>query len=390
MPGSDEPAQATRPALATAGGLLLAVALLQIAQQVIGVFSPRPSIQVALVVAVGLAALTAERMRAAQGSRDPIALISGAVCLAALALAGVIWATSGFSTPPRPTLGAQVDDIRDKLRARGYAVTHRRLALQEDAASHLFVAGRPSIDASRRPSDEIFIYDNDHGTLRQALDFRPKLTSPELPNAASGAKFSLWAVNDIDGDGQREVLASWDTNMGGAEFQRVPVLVSRRPKARYAVTPVLDVHALGGSASEGLMTYGFGPAGRRGSPSIWVSDLALDNERRLLDRAGTLATSVVSPEDPHRLAATVVPADANGRRAFGIPRKIRFWQIDVGGERPRALPMCVLGSSRRNLLIAAADFQTSAYLGRPLADALSRGGTGLGDFHDNVCGDPAL
>src|SRR4051794_4330082 len=389
MPGSDEPAQATRPALATAGGLLLAVALLQIAQQVIGVFSPRPSIQVALVVAVGLAVLTAERMRAAQGSRDRVALISGAVCLAALAAAAVIWATAGFSTPPKPTLSAQIDHVRDKLRAQGYTVTHRMLALHEGGASHLFVAGRPNVDADRRPSDAIAIYDDDHGLLRQTLAFRPKVTLPDLQNAATGTKFSLAAVVDIDGDGQRELLASWDTNLGGAEFQRVPVLVSRRAKG-YAVTPLLDVRSIGRSASSGLSTYGFGPARGVGAPSVWVSDLALDNERRLLDRAGTLATSVVSQTDPHRLTATAVPADVNGRRAFGIARKIRFWQIDLDGGRPRARPMCVLGSPRRKLLIAAADFRSNAYLGRPLADALSRAGTGLGDFHDDVCGDPAV
>jgi hypothetical protein len=42
-PGEDT--SAARPALATAGGLLVALALLQIAQRVIGVFHPRASIQ---------------------------------------------------------------------------------------------------------------------------------------------------------------------------------------------------------------------------------------------------------------------------------------------------------------------------------------------------------
>jgi hypothetical protein len=37
--------------VATAGGLLVALALLQIAQQVIGVFDPRASIQATLIVA---------------------------------------------------------------------------------------------------------------------------------------------------------------------------------------------------------------------------------------------------------------------------------------------------------------------------------------------------
>ena len=61
----DRAASKARPALATAGAIALSVGLLEIAQQVIGVFSPRRPIQIALIVAVGLAALTAERLRAA-------------------------------------------------------------------------------------------------------------------------------------------------------------------------------------------------------------------------------------------------------------------------------------------------------------------------------------
>ena len=390
MPGSDEPTQATRPAIATAGGLLLAIALLQIAQQVIGVFSPRPTIQAALVIAVGLAALTAERIRSGRGPRDRVALISGAVCLVALAAAGVIWASSGFSTPPKPTVSAQVDDIRDKLRAEGFTVTYRKLPLHQGARSHLFVAGRPRLDANRRPSDEIFLYDEDHGILRRVLDFRPRLTLPDQQNAATGATFSLGAVNDVDGDGQGEVLASWDTNLGGEEFQRVPVLISRRTAGRYAVTPLLDVRSLDRSATDGLLTYGFGPSGRPGSPSVWVSELALDEQRRFLARDGTLAASVVAFRDPHRLALTVVPAPRKGRRAVGIPRKVRFWTIDLGGTRPRTQPLCILGAPLGKLPVAAAALQSKAYLGRPLAAVLHRSGGGLGDWHEDVCGDPAL
>jgi hypothetical protein len=388
MPGSDEPAQATRPALATAGGLLLAVALLQIAQQVIGVFSPRPAIQAALVVAVGLAALTAERVRSG-GTRDRIAVISGSVCLAALAATAVIWATSGFSTPAKPSVAAQVDDIRNGLRARGFTVAYRKLPLHAGAPSHLFVAGRPKVDANRRPSDEVFLYDDDHGTLRQVLDFRPKVTLPDAGNAAAGTQFALTSVRDLDGDGQKELLASWATQMEDVEFQRVPVLIARRG-GRYAVTPLLAVRSLDRSAGEGLPTYGFGPARGPSSPSIWVSELALDAQRLFLARDGTLATSVVAPEDPHRLAATAVPADANGKRAFGIPRKVRFWTIELEGARPRLRPLCILGGPSGSVLVPSADFESNAYLGRPLAEGLRRANRGLGDWHDDICGDPAL
>jgi hypothetical protein len=60
MARATQVAPAARPGLVTAGGLLVAVALLQIAQQAIGAFSPRPSIKVAIVIGVGLAALNVE------------------------------------------------------------------------------------------------------------------------------------------------------------------------------------------------------------------------------------------------------------------------------------------------------------------------------------------
>jgi hypothetical protein len=390
MSAHDEAAPATRPALATAGGLLLAVALLQIAQQVIGVFSPRPSIQAGLVVAVGLAVLTAERLRsAASGSLDRVAVVSGLVCLAALAATGVIWATSGFSTPAKPTVAAQVDDIRAALHARGYKVTYHKLLLGQGAASHLFVAGRPKLDANRRPSDEVLLYDNDHGELRRVLDFRPAVTLTDAQNAAAGATFTRSAVEDLDGDGQKELLASWDTNRAGAEYQRVPVLIARQRQGRYAVTPLLDTRSLDSAVTDGLPTYGFGPAGGRGSPSVWVSDLALDEQRGFLPRDGTLATSVVSA-DPHQLALTAIPADANGRRVPGIPRTVRFWTIDLSGARPVTRPLCILGAPLGAVPVPEPAFRSTAYLRQPLADALLRAGGGLGEWHDDVCGDPAL
>ena len=56
-----------RAGLVAAGALVVAVAGLQIAQGAISAFSPRPVIQAALVVGVGLAALAAELVR--PGSR---------------------------------------------------------------------------------------------------------------------------------------------------------------------------------------------------------------------------------------------------------------------------------------------------------------------------------
>jgi len=353
-----EETSAARPALVTAGGLLVAVALLQIGQQVIGVFDPRPAIQAALIVAVGLAALAAERRSAGRAWRgDRIALAAGLGCAAALATAGVVWATAGFSTPSTPTVAEQVDAIRAGLRRDGARVTYRRLRLHQGPPSHVFVAAAPSRSA------ELRIYDDVRGSLERRLAFRPDVHVPPAGRAVAAA-FRVESVRDLDGDGQREILGVYETNPAGAEYQRVPVLISRSSgTARYAIAPLLPVAALGRAAA-GLPALRFGSA-----DVVWVADLALDPGRRFVPGQATLATRVVLPRgDPHGLAVTV-----RGR----VPRHVRFWALEGTPTR------CVRGGPR-TLELASDDV-----LGEPLADAMAAAGLAVGDYVDGRCLEPA-
>lgn len=210
------------------------------------------------------------------------------------------------------------------------------------------------------------------------------------PSQPMPASFNLVTVRDIDGDGQKEVLASYDTNRAGREFQRVPVVISRQPaEERYIVTPLLAIRSLGRAASAGLPTYGFGQAGRRGALSVWVSDLALDPGRLFLAGHATLATSVVLPEgDPQHLSLGVEPAARGGGQAYVIPRHVRFWRLDLQHTRPRALPLCVQHPTETGVRVSARSPDATAFLGRPLADAMSTAQIGLGDFLDGRCTDP--
>jgi hypothetical protein len=341
-PGEDT--SAARPALATAGALLVALALLQIGQQVIGVFNPRASIQVTLIVAVGLAALAVERRG------DRVGIAATACAAVALAATGAIWATSGFSTPQQPSLAAQVDRIRADLRASGAKVAYRRLRLHQGAASHVFVVSRPG------RSDEVRIYDAAGGALRRRLAFRPEIRFPESERTFP-TRFVIRTVRDLDGDGQREILAHWEANLAGEEFQRAPVLVSRSSgSGRYAVRPLLPVQSLR-EAADGLPALRFNSA-----DVVWVSDYALDEEH-FVPGAATLATRTVGP-DPHGLGLTV---------AHRFPPTVRFW--DLGRGRAR----CVRGGPRR-----VADTPS---LGKGLADAMADAGLFVGEYVDGICGE---
>jgi hypothetical protein len=337
-----EDTSAARPALATAGGLLVALALLQIGQQVVGVFNPRASIQVTLIVAVGLAALAVER----RGDRIGVAAAAGAAV--ALAATGAIWATSGFSTPEQPSVGAQVDRIRADLRAGGAEVVYRRMRLHESAASHVFVIRRPG------RSDEVRIYDAVDGALRRRLAFRPEIRFPESEQTFP-TRFVIRVVRDLDGDGQREILGHWEANQAGEEFQRAPVLIARSSgSGRYAVRPLLPVRALRETA-DGLPTLRFDS-----TEVVWVSDYALDEEH-FVPGSATLATRTVGP-DPHHLGVAV---------AHRLPPTVRFWDLARGRAR------CVRGSPRR-----VADTPS---LGKGLADAMAGAGLAVGDYIDGVC-----
>jgi hypothetical protein len=339
-PGED--ASAARPALATAGGLLVALALLQIAQQVIGVFNPRASIQATLIVAVGLAALAVER------KRDRVGLVATVGAAAALAATALIWATSGFSVPAQPSIAAQVDRVRADLTRGGGKVAYRRLRLHQGPASHVFVT-----EAAGR-SDEVRIYDAVGGLLRRRLVFRPEIRFPESERVVHTA-FRILTVRDVDEDGQREILGDWSANLAGEEHQRAAVLLSRSSRtARYAVRPLLPVLTLRESA-DGLPTLRFNSVAL-----VWVSEFALDEEH-FVPGSATLATRTVG-EDRHGLGVAV-------QNRF--PPTVRFWDLEKSRAR------CVRGSPRR--------VGDTPSLGKGLADAMAEAGLAVGDYIDGRC-----
>ena len=83
------------------------------------------------------------------------------------------------------------------------------------------------------------IYDEVDGSLELQLTYRPEVTQIPPTETPIATAFRLDTIADIDGDGQDEVLGSYEANLTGTEYQRVPVLIARESGEGYLVTPLL-------------------------------------------------------------------------------------------------------------------------------------------------------
>jgi hypothetical protein len=384
-----------RPALATAGGVLLAVALLQTVGQILSAFNPRPSVQAALAAAVGLGALTAERLREGHGRRERVALGAAGGCLGAVGAAAAISLTAGFSKPAPVPVSEQVAALRATLTRAGYDVAYRQLSLAEGKPVHLLVlTRRPRSVLSAPPvSDEVRLYGLTGGKLHQLLAYRPRVIpygvdnrGRRTPVGPHPGRFHVVSVVDINGDGQREVVGSWDLNLAGIEHQRLAVMLWRAPASgRYTITPLLSAAPLG-LAADGLDTFNFGPPGSV-APAVWALTMRLDTDELFVPEAATLASTVPMPEaDPWKLIFRVGVAPA-GKRAPSFVLGVRLWRIDVGDTgRPRVRPLCPLGG-QPNLgpFSIAVTNSPALLLGAPLARAITTAGIGVGELIRGQC-----
>ena len=369
-----------RAGLVAAGALVVAVAGLQIAQGAISAFSPRPVIQAALVVGVGLAALAAELVRTGEPSTRNVAIGAGVGCVVSLGAGLVIAIASGFSPPDPEPVGAQVARARKGLVRQGLEiVAFRRVRLHEGAVSYLFVVRRTS---ARGPADSVRIFDDAGGHLRPALTLAPRVASG---NVGLHTRFHLTTIRDLDGDGQPEILGSFDTNEAGEEFQRVPVLIAHASAAdRYVVTPLLRTSALDPAARAGLPTYRFAAGAGRLAPSAWVGDLAVDDGHVFLPDGVTLATTVVPRNEPSPVFdLAVVPPGGSA----DFPVHVRFWRLVTDGGRARLRPLCLRGAHGATVVRSRG---AGSFLDRPpararLAAGMEATGVRLGEFGQGRC-----
>lgn len=153
---------------------------------------------------------------AARRERDPALAFGVAATAAAALLLAVVVGEGGWAERVAPPISAQLADIRrDAERAGAATVVTRdqRLHGGEDR-SHSFVL-RPAAAGS----DELRIYDEVDGYLRQRLRFEPRtggvepgggLFNPlpsELRAGVADYRLSLSDPLDVDGDGKLELVA---------------------------------------------------------------------------------------------------------------------------------------------------------------------------------------
>ena len=326
------------------------------------------------------------RLRARPVRTSLIVVGVGALVAAAIAASGGVFDGSSDGK----TAAEQVDGIRATLQEEGFKVEYREVKLHQGAPSHLFIASKLDAQGAKAESDEVRIYDDVDGSLELQLTYRPEVAQPPPPGTPIATAFQLRTIADIDSDGQDEILGSYEANLAGEEYQRIPILIARESGEGYLATPLLPTASFEREVTAGLPTFSFGPAGGQRASTVWASDLALDTRSRFPPHReiATLVTRVVAPGrgDPG-LTLKVDPPVATGLLSLYV----RFWAVEMLGPTPQVTPLCVrsAGVVPEPLPVRTRSEDIEALLGKPLADAMTRGNLELGDFIDGQCVEPA-
>jgi hypothetical protein len=162
----------------------------------------------------------------------PAVLLAGGAGLAAVVIALVL-VVKGFSTPTPPPMAAQIAELERDAAKQGQFV--RPLVSQAvdlhgtGLESHVFafVAANPR-RGDPLPSEEVRVYDDEDGWLREAFRFRP---------ADAGVKFEFRGARDVDRDGATEIIGAFAPPDGRNAM--LPVALDWQSlEQRYALVPL--------------------------------------------------------------------------------------------------------------------------------------------------------
>jgi hypothetical protein len=274
--------------------------------------------------------------------------------------AGVAWIAT--RDEDGASVADQIDDVRASLSGARLVPRHRELRLHEGGPSHLFVANTPATGATR----EIRIYDEVDGSLEERLSLRPRVR--EAPRAFS---FHTERVADLNGDGQREIVASYEHNPAGVEYVRIPLLIARDSgSGAYRTAAILAPERVT-AADRRTIQRSFPVATveglRKSAPSTtWmVADFIVDRGRwPAWDRVLTVSD----------------------------PEGVGFWALRLRNTSLELLPLCPFppDPARRGFLVGRAPpdpWDAAAFLRRSLITATS-GGSALGTGVAGRCSEP--
>ncbi len=162
----------------------------------------------------------------------PARMLAGGAGLAAIAIVLVLVA-AGFSTPTPPPIGVQIAELERRAAADGQfvrPVVGKGVDLHgtgEESRVFTFTVANPQ-RGDPAPSDEVRVYDDDGGWLRQALRFRP---------ADPGVKFEFRGARDVDGDGAEEIIGAFSAP--DARYAMLPVAIDWQSLSqRYEIVPL--------------------------------------------------------------------------------------------------------------------------------------------------------
>lgn len=257
------------------------------------------------------------KQRIGRFSSDPVLGAALALTLVAAGALGLLVAREGFSVR---SVGDQLDQIREDTARKGRHVALFRTAELHgfQARSHILV-----IRSSNDEPDELRIYDEgDDGDLVRKLAFKP------VDRALRFAGLELLPADDLDGDGNRELIGNYFFTAGSSvSAVQVPFVVTFQA-GRYAVSPLLaEPPELAASFRGRRLT-------RQDAYRTGYS-LAVSNGRPL---RGYGVTSFTLQPESRRLVTGVAQIEEG--EPFRTHLAVSLYGIDIRGSAPVLAPSC--------------------------------------------------
>jgi hypothetical protein len=157
--------------------------------------------------------------------------------LVGLLVTAAIAAGTAWFIGQDPTTGQQIDQVRSTLEKGGLEVrAFQKLSLHAGAMSYLFAIG----EQDGFEPDEIRIYDQEGGSFHEGFSFVPAIKSQNSEVKTVPSDFNVLSVTDPDGDGQNELLGSYDITAPRGVV-RLPVTIIWSPaESEYRLAPLLS------------------------------------------------------------------------------------------------------------------------------------------------------